>query len=157
METIARYHVGLLPSDIVVSEASSRLESRLQKFGDILSAPKTVGEFLKLKLSERKNEHFAVLFLNTKHELICYEELFNGTVDGATVLMRPLVQRALKHNAAAIVIAHNHPSHSTVPSGADKAITERIVGVLEQLDVRVLDHFIVAGDKCLSFAEEGLL
>tara|TARA_R110001583_G_scaffold33548_1_gene113303 strand:+ start:46 stop:372 length:327 start_codon:yes stop_codon:yes gene_type:complete len=101
-------------------------------------------------------EIFSVLLLNQKHELIAYEELFQGTIDGASVYPREVVKLALHYNAAAAIFAHNHPSGNSEPSAADKTITERLKQSLALIDVRVLDH-IVVGERCTSLAEQGLL
>jgi len=98
---------------------------------------------LSLKLSGQEREVFAVLFLTTKHRLIGYEELFYGTIDGASVYPREVVKRALTLNAAAVIIAHNHPSGDATPSQADKKITIRLKDALALVDIRLLDHFVV--------------
>jgi DNA repair protein RadC len=102
-------------------------------------------------------EVFACLFLDTRHRVIAYEELFNGTIDGSSVHPREVVRRALHHNCAAVILAHNHPSGVCEPSHADKAITKRLQDALALVDVRVLDHFIVGDASPYSFAETGLL
>ena len=100
---------------------------------------------------------FACLFLDNRHRVIKYEELFRGTIDGASVHPREVVKRALHHNSAAVILAHNHPSGVAEPSLADEAITRRLKDALSLVDVRVLDHFVVAAGESVSFAERGLL
>ena len=100
---------------------------------------------------------FAVLFLDTRHRLIEYAEMFQGTIDSAEVHPREVVKAALRHNAAAVIVSHNHPSGNPEPSAADQALTQRLREALGLVDVRVLDHVIVAGNATASFAERGLI
>ena len=109
------------------------------------------------RLGEKLQEVFACAFLDNRHRLIAYEELFFGTIGGCSVHPREVVRQALQHNAAAVVFAHNHPSGVLEPSRADEAITKRLREALTLIDVRVLDHIIVGGGEALSFAEQGLL
>ena len=152
MDTVAQYHVRHFTDEMILDKASTILQSKLNS-RDVMDRPSTVKTFLKAKLSHRKNEHFVVLFLNNKHHLICYEEVFHGTVDGSSVHVRPIAQKCLEYNAAAIIIAHNHPSGVETPSDADNKITRHVIKSLAVFDVRVLDHFIVADNQCYSFAE----
>tara|TARA_B100000508_G_scaffold78143_1_gene60732 strand:- start:1307 stop:1807 length:501 start_codon:yes stop_codon:yes gene_type:complete len=124
--------------------------------GPPLSCPGDVTTYLQAMLAGFGREIFSVLLLNQKHELIAYEELFQGTIDGASVYPREVVKLALHYNAAAAIFAHNHPSGNSEPSAADKTITERLKQSLALIDVRVLDH-IVVGERCTSLAEQGLL
>jgi DNA repair protein RadC len=116
-----------------------------------------VRDYLRLKLVAEPNEILAVVFLNSQHQVLAFEPLFKGTVDQTPVYPRVLVQRALALNAAALILAHQHPSGKTEPSVADRAITERLTSALATIDVRVLDHFIVGKGSPYSFAEAGLL
>jgi len=100
---------------------------------------------------------FACLFLDNQHRLIQYEELFFGTIDGAAVYPREVVKEALRHNAAAVIFAHNHPSGLATPSEADKHITERLKSALDTADIRTLDHFVIGHGEVVSFAEKGCL
>ena len=109
--------------------------------------------FVQLALAQEKNEHFTALLLNTQHQLIRLETLFIGTVDGASVYPRVVVQKALEYNAGAVTFAHNHPSGECEPSTADRQITRRLIDALALIDVRVLDHFVVSRTKHVSFAE----
>ncbi len=104
-------------------------------------------------MSEKLQEVFAIVFLDNRHRVIAYEELFYGTIDGASVHPREIVRKALEHNAAAVILAHNHPSGIAEPSTADERLTSRVREALGLIDVRVLDHIIVGGDTTYSFAE----
>ena len=122
-----------------------------------MSSPRAVREFLAIKLGTLEHEIFAVLLLDTRHRLIDYVELFRGTINGASVHPREVVKLALARNAAALVLAHPHPSGSPEPSHADELITQRLKEALALVDIAVLDHVIVAGGETVSFAERGLL
>ena len=125
--------------------------------GQALTNPKDSIEYLRLRFSEYKNEVFCALFLDNRHRILGFEELFFDTINGASVHPRVVVQRCLEVNAAAVIFAHNHPSGVSEPSHADKAITNRLKDALEILDVRVLDHIVVGTEGTTSFAETGLL
>lgn len=116
-----------------------------------------VKQYLVSQLRHQKCEVFAVLFLDTQHRLICFEELSFGTVNAAAVYPRELVKRALAHNAAALIVAHNHPSGIAEPSVADQQITSDIERCLQIMDIRLLDHMVVGEGEIVSFAERGLL
>ena len=120
-----------------------------------LTDPDKTGKYLKLKLATYEHEVFACLFLNTKHRVIAFEEMFRGTIDGASVHPREVVKRALQLNAAAVVLAHNHPSGNPDPSAADRAITLRLRDALALVDVRVLDHFVLGEGEPTSMARRG--
>lgn len=122
-----------------------------------LTHPGDAARFLQLSLAQEKNEHFSVLFLNNKHQVLCFERMFSGTIDGAAVYPRVVVQRALEHNAAAVIFAHNHPSGNAEPSESDRAITRRLSEALSLVDIRVLDHFVVSQSSWVSLAERGWL
>jgi DNA repair protein RadC len=125
--------------------------------GEAITDPAMTRRFLKSKLSRHRREVFACMFLDNQHRLIIYEELFFGTIDGASVHPREVVRRALETNAAAVIFAHNHPSGIAEPSQADQRITDRLKSSLLLVDVRVLDHMIVGEGEVMSFAERGLL
>lgn len=125
--------------------------------GEGLLDPASTRRFLKSKLRRHDREVFACLFLDNQHRVITYEELFFGTIDGASVHPREVVKRVLYHNAAAVIFAHNHPSGVAEPSQADQRITERLKSALLLVDVRVLDHMIVGDSEVMSFAETGLI
>jgi DNA repair protein RadC len=122
-----------------------------------LTAPGAVRDYLRLTLHGRPHEVFVVVYLDTQHRVLASEELFRGTLTQTSVYPREVVKRALHFNAAAVILAHNHPSGVAEPSRADEALTIALKQALAMVDVRVLDHFVVAGDGALSFAERGLL
>jgi DNA repair protein RadC len=140
-----------------VVEISRRALQEEMKSGDALNSPRAVREFLQLLLRARQQEVFVALFLDAQHRVIASEELFKGTLTQTSVYPREVVKRALHHNAAAVIFAHNHPSGVAEPSQSDQLLTDALKQALALVDVRVLDHFIVAGVGCLSFAEKGLL
>lgn len=140
-----------------VLEMSRRaLQEELQR-GDTLNSPRVVRDYLQLILAGRAQEVFMVLFLDTQHRVIAFEELFHGTLNQTGVYPREVVRRALAHNAAAVILAHNHPSGVAEPSEADRLLTGALKQALSLVDVQVLDHFIVAQGQTLSFAERGLM
>jgi len=140
-----------------VLEMSRRhLESILSR-GDALSDAATTKAYLQQQLRAYQHEVFACLFLDNKHRMIAFEELFRGTIDGASVYPREVVKQALAHNAAAVIFSHNHPSGIAEPSQADIAITKRLKSALELVDIRVLDHIIVGDGQTVSLAEIGQL
>lgn len=133
------------------------LESRLRKPGEAFNKPNAVRQYLALNLAGYEREVFSVLWLDTQHRLIAAEHLFVGTLSQTSVYPREVVKRALHHNAAAVILAHNHPSGVAEPSQSDQLLTGALKQALSLVDVRVLDHFIIAGSDALSFAEKGLL
>jgi DNA repair protein RadC len=148
---------SLADSNLVIS-ALRCLEKRLRHSGEeVLSSSKDVRAYLQLHLAEEKNEVFSALFLDNKLRLLAFEKLFHGTINEAIVYPRRIVQKALEYNAAAILLAHNHPSGVCEPSLADKKITQELQTILKLIDVRVLDHIIVAYPNSYSFADHGLL
>ena len=152
---------GLGPSKFVQIQAAlelgkRHLESTL-KSQQALNNPKHTRDFLKAKLRAYQHEVFACLFLDNRHRVICFEELFTGTIDGASVHPREVVKRALHHNAAAVILAHNHPSGVAEPSQADQSITRRLQDALTLVETRVLDHIVVGDGETVSFAERGLI
>ena len=141
-----------------VIEMSRRALGEKMKDSDALTSPATVRDYLKLCLCGLAHEVFFALWLDSQNRLIVGEELFRGTLTQTSVYPREVVKRALWHNAAAVVLAHNHPSGVSEPSPADQSLTRELKQALALIDVRVLDHFIVAGQcQPLSFAERGLL
>jgi DNA repair protein RadC len=125
--------------------------------GNALTCPDDTRRYLKARLRDYPFEVFGCLFLDNRHRMISYEELFRGTIDGASVHPREVVRKALEHNAAAVILAHNHPSGVAEPSAADARITERLKSALSLIDVRVLDHLIVGDGEISSLAERGLV
>jgi DNA repair protein RadC len=124
---------------------------------DALSSPRAVRDYLRLLLSGREQEVFVVLLLDAQHRVIASEEMFRGTLTQTSVYPREVVKCALKHNCAAVIFAHNHPSGVAEPSHADELLTRSLKAALALVDIQVLDHFIVAGTRTMSFAERGLL
>ncbi len=146
----------LATTDEVLSAARQALSHRVRR-GSTLSSPSAVRDYLRVKLGDLEHEVFATLILDSQHRLIEYAELFRGTLAQTSVYPREVVKIALLRNAAAMIFAHNHPSGVPEPSRADELLTQSLKQALGLVDVRVLDHFIVAGDEVLSFAERGLL
>ena len=145
-----------MEKETVVKLALSVLAAR-HRSGRALGSPEQTRAFLRLKLADRKHEVFGALFLDNRHRVLQVVEMFQGTIDGVSVHPRVVVQRALEVNAAAIVFFHNHPSGVAEQSHADEAITRRLQDALALVDVRVLDHFVVAAGESVSFAESGLI
>lgn len=125
--------------------------------GAPLESPGATERYLKSVLRDQPHEVFACLFLDTRHRVIAFEELFHGTIDGATVYPRVVAEKALKHGAAALIAAHNHPSGISEPSLADQAITRRLREALGLLDIRLLDHFVIGEGSPVSMAARGLI
>lgn len=140
-----------------IFEMSRRALNEQMQVKDILNSPKQVRDYLCLKLGNLTREVFFVLFLDAQNRVVTTEEMFNGTLTQTSVYPREVVKRALHHNAASVIFAHNHPSGLAQQSQADELITKQLKEALALVDVRVLDHFIVAGNTTLSFVERGLL
>lgn len=143
--------------DHLINQALAILESRQRHLGNAFTQPKAAADFLRLKMGQYEREVFAAMLLDNQHRLLDYQELFFGTINAGTVHPREVVKAALSSNAAAVILAHNHPSGMADPSDADKAVTARLKDLLEMVDVRVLDHFVVGQHDIVSFAERGLL
>lgn len=152
-------HLGLGPAKYsqlqAVLEMGRRHLAETLHRDSALESPQAVRDYLKAQLRHQPHECFACLFLDTKHRVLAFEVLFQGTVDGASVYPRQVVKRALDHNAAALILTHNHPSGLCEPSQADVQLTEHLKKALTLIDVRVLDHFIVGEGEPLSMAERG--
>ncbi|MDR6890037.1 MULTISPECIES: RadC family protein [Variovorax] len=142
---------------IAVLELARRAMAERLKERAVFDSPGAVKEYLQLHIGSRPYEVFAVLFLDAQHRLIVLEELFRGTLAQTSVYPREVVIRALQHNAAAVVLSHNHPSGSIEPSRADESLTQTLRAALSLIDVRVLDHVIVSAGQSFSMAEKGLL
>lgn len=140
-----------------VLEMAKRALGDKLKNGDIMDSPELVRNYLRLTLQNKEHEIFLGIFLDTKNRAIATEELFNGTLTQTSVYPREVIKRALHHNAAAVIFAHNHPSGVAEPSQADKTLTASLKQTLALIDVKVLDHFIVGNGTTLSFAENGLI
>ena len=146
-------------SDNAVIESALRiLEKRIPYNSDSpsLTRPQASKDYVKLQLAEYEHEVFACVWMDNRNRVISFDKMFHGTIDGASVYPREIVKTALKHNAAAVIFAHNHPSGVAEPSQADEQITKRLKDALALVDVRVLDHLVV-GEEVISFAERGLL
>ena len=140
----------------VLEMARRHLLQQLQR-DDVLENPGITRNYLASRLRHYRHEVFACLFLDNRHRVLAFEELFRGTIDGASVHPREVVIRALHHNAAAIILAHNHPSGIAEPSRADISLTRRLVDALALVDIRVPDHLVIGDGEAVSFAESGLL
>lgn len=141
--------------DRTIATALAILGGRLRQPGQPLDTPSPVKQYLRIQLADLDHEVFCVLFLDVKNRLIACEEMFRGTLTTTSVYPREVVKAALKHNAAAVILAHNHPSGVSEPSQSDLLITRALTQALALVDVRVLDHFIVAGADVHSFADSG--
>ena len=140
-----------------VLRAAQRLLSEQLRGREVLSSPQVVRDFLQVKLGALQHEVFAVLMLDAQHRVIEYVELFRGSVSQTSVYPREVVKESLARNAAALILVHNHPSGVAEPSQADEFLTQTLKTALSLVDVRVLDHMVVAGTDLVSFAERGLL
>ncbi|BAN51253.1 DNA repair protein RadC [Metapseudomonas resinovorans] len=152
-------HLGLGPAKFAqlqaVLEMARRHLAETLRRDSALESPQAVRDFLKAQLRHSEHEQFACLFLDAKHRVLAFEVLFQGTIDSASVYPRQVVKRTLAHNAAALILSHNHPSGVAEPSEADRQLTRRLKEALALIDVRVLDHFIVGDGEPLSMAERG--
>jgi DNA repair protein RadC len=152
---------GLGPARYVLLQASLELARR--HYQELLASESTLGnphavrEFLQMRLRDLPYEVFSCLWLDSRHRVIAFDELFRGTLDGATVHTREVVKQALSRNAAAVIVAHNHPSGLAEPSVADEMVTKRLKEALALVDVRLIDHLVIGDGICESFAERGLL
>jgi DNA repair protein RadC len=157
--TLAKAGIG--PARFAMLKAAVELSRRhfreILQTGPALAAPEATRTFLLAQLRDRPYEVFCCLFLDNRHRLIAFEELFRGTIDRAGVHPREVLRQTMLHNAAAVIFAHNHPSGVLEPSQADELITQRLKEALALMDVRVLDHFIIGDGVCFSFSESGLL
>jgi DNA repair protein RadC len=141
----------------VITQALNLVQERAATEGDYMTSPGQTSDYFRLFYADRQErEHFALMLLDSQHKVLDCSVIFSGTIDGASIYPREIVKAALFANAAAVILAHNHPSGQPEPSTADKRITERIKNALALVDIRMLDHIIV-GDSCYSFAESGEL
>lgn len=148
---------NMLTDDEILSRALKIAESRFVRLSEPLSDPNASRDFLRLRIGSLTREVFCVAYLDNRHRVIAFEELFRGTLDGASVHPREVVRGAMEHNAAAVIFAHNHPSGVAEPSEADRRLTQRLKEALALVDVRVLDHIVVGATEITSFAERGIL
>lgn len=138
----------------LLSIAKAFARRRLAR-GRKITQPALAFEYLQILLQDYEHEVFSAIFLDSQHRVICFEELFRGTIDSASVYPRAVVKQALANNAAAVILAHNHPSGDPEPSDADRRITQRLKDALGLVEVRVIDHIVVGSEGCVSFAERG--
>ncbi|VFR27478.1 DNA repair protein RadC [plant metagenome] len=143
--------------DWIIARALQIVERRVFRRGKAMCDPQAVKDFLRSKLMDQRNEIFAILFLDSKHRIIAYEELFHGTIDHTKVYPRVVIGKALEHNAAAVILSHNHPSGVSDPSHADRRLTSVLQSALKPVDIRVLDHLVIGEGQPFSFAEHGLI
>lgn len=141
--------------DALITEALQLLDQRYFQRGELLLTPSDAAAYLKLRLAPYQHEVFALLCLDSRHRVLSFDELFTGSIDGASVYPREVVIKALEHNAAAVIFSHNHPSGCPEPSSADRVLTGRLTEALALVEVRVLDHIIVGAGTPLSLAENG--
>ena len=146
-----------LSDEEILRRARAIARARLASHPLKVTAPRLAGDYLITHYAQHEHEEFSCLWLDNRHNLIAHETLFRGTLDSASVYPREVVKAALAHNAAAVVVAHNHPSGDPDPSDADKHLTDRLKAALGTVDIRVLDHIVVGGDTFISFAEKGYL
>lgn len=139
----------------ILGTASDLLSCRV--LGQPLASTRDTRDYLRTRLAGLEHEVFGVLFLDNRHRVLAFEELFRGTLNGTAVYPREVVKRALAHNAAAVIFVHNHPSGDPEPSRADELLTQRLKEALSFLEIRVLDHLVVGHEGCVSFSERGLL
>ncbi len=152
-----RYRLeGEVTASELISFAQVLIGRRFRR-GTVLTSSQLTKEYLSLKIAQYHFEVFCAVYLDNQHRVICFEQLFQGTIDGCAVYPREVLKRALELNSAAVIFAHNHPSGIAEPSIADISITKRLKAALDTVDIRVLDHFVVGGDEVISFAERGLL
>jgi len=142
--------------DEIMTGARQALSQRVRR-GTAFTSPKVTADFLIARLGQLQHEVFTLIYVDSRHRFIACQDLFRGTIDGASVHPREVVKEALRHNAAAVILSHVHPSGVAEPSSADEAITRRLRDALSLVDIRVLDHVIVAGGDTTSFAQRGLL
>jgi len=159
LETTGEYQVSRpVSGDEIIDQAKEIIQSSIRRTdGTVFTNPESVKTFLHLALLTEQREVFAVLFVDNRHRLIQFERLFFGTIDGCSVHPREVVKAALKHNAAALILAHNHPSGVAEPSTADQQITNRLKDALALVEIRVLDHLLIGSDEIVSMAERGLI
>ena len=162
-ETRAQYAVqreinaAAANEDAIIAAALEILARRMRSSGVLMDSPEVVRDWLRLRVGGKLHEEFGCIWLNARHEVIEAGELFRGTLTQTSVYPREVVKEALRHNAAAVIFYHNHPSGAAEPSLADEMLTRQLKDALNLVDVRVLDHFVVTAEQTTSFAEKGLL
>ena len=141
----------------VIEAALAILRAKLRLPGEFVRSPGDARTMALLHFANFEIEVFAVMFFNANHGLIAFDDMAHGTLTQTSVYPREIVRAALRHNASAVILAHNHPSGDTSPSNADRALTRALMAALAAIDVQVLDHLVIGGDRVLSFAEQGIL
>jgi DNA repair protein RadC len=147
---------GPMSESDVLAAAEDILRRKLERQGAI-GSPRDSARFLRMRLGHLPHEEFHAVWLDTRHQVLAVDKLFNGSIDGASIHPREVVRSALRHNAAAVIFAHNHPSGNPEPSAADRVITNRLRDALTLIDVRVLDHIVIGAQETTSMAERGLM
>lgn len=156
-ETETVYTVDGTVTEHDIFEMATAIARKALSSGEEIQYPRQAAAYIKQLMQRYEAEVFSVLLLDTRHRVIAYEELFHGTVDGASVYPREVVKCALRHNASSVWFAHNHPSGNPEPSMADINITHRLRDALSLVDIRVIDHIVIGIDECASLAERGVL
>lgn len=156
-DNVLSFHWGLSTSERATIKSALQILERAMSGGDVFASPLAVKQYISLHLAGERRERFAVLFLNAQHRALAFDMMFTGTLTQTSVYTREIVLAALGYGAAAVVLAHNHPSGNVQPSRADELLTQTIKAALALVDVRVLDHIIVAPGGALSMAEKGLV
>lgn len=154
-EITGTYYVAESVSEEDILVMARNLAKKHFARGETITSPQASGKYLQVLLGKLEYEVFGVIFLDTRHRIITFKRIFRGTIDGASVHPREVVKEGLKVNAAAVILAHNHPSGEPEPSQADIQITARLKTALELIDIRVLDHLIVGAEGCVSLAQRG--
>lgn len=153
-DTLGFYRVA---SESEIRDCAMHALAKTMRTGPVFDTPRAVKDYVALALGSLQHEVFAVLFVDAQHRLIAYKEMFRGTLTQTSVYPREVVREALHHNAAAVLLAHNHPSGVPEPSRADELLTQTLKSALQLVDTRVLDHLIVGGRHVVSMAERGTL
>lgn len=156
MQNLIQEYAALYSDEDILNMASEILFKRMNN-NDALTNPNLTKEYLKTKLALKASESFCILYLDNRHRVIAFEELFQGTINGASVYPREVVKACLAHNAAAVILAHNHPSGVAEPSQADISLTRTLKQALSLVEIRTLDHIVIGGNVAVSFADRGLL
>ncbi|SDM19377.1 DNA repair protein RadC [Franzmannia pantelleriensis] len=154
-ETAGTYRITDTVTEAELLSIAQTFARRRLARGRKITQPALAFEYLQILLQDYEHEVFSAIFLDSQHRVICFEELFRGTIDSASVYPREVVKQALANNAAAVILAHNHPSGDPEPSDADRRITQRLKDALGLVEVRVIDHIVVGSEGCVSFAERG--
>lgn len=156
-ETAGTYRITDTVTEAELLSIARAFARRRLARGRKITQPASAFEYLQVLMQDHEHEVFCALFLDSQHRVLCFEELFRGTIDSASVYPREVVKHALAHNAAAVILVHNHPSGDPEPSDADRRITQRLKDALGLVEVRVIDHIVVGSEACVSLADRGYL